>query len=123
MKFIEERQARASYDFALDTLSPEWNPVRALRAARGHPDAEIADVLLDQGIFAGVGNIIKNEVLFRTSTHPRTAVRDIPTRQLKAIVADARVFSERFLSCDGGSRSGRTSRFTDGVSARGAAVV
>ena len=97
LKFIEERQARASYDFALDTLSPAWDPVRALRAARGHPDAEIADVLLDQGIFAGVGNIIKNEVLFRTSTHPRTAVRDIPTRRLKAIVADARVFSERFL--------------------------
>jgi formamidopyrimidine-DNA glycosylase len=29
------------------------------------PDELIWDALLDQNVFAGVGNIIKNEVLFR----------------------------------------------------------
>ena len=97
VKFVEDERVRDTYDFAVDTLAPTWDPSRALREARRHPDAEIVDVLLDQSIFAGVGNIIKNEVLFRTRTHPRTRVRDIPPRRLKAIVADARTFSERFL--------------------------
>ena len=56
-----------------DTISPQtcW-PTTGTRAPRwrrrrAFPDAEIADVLLDQAIFGGVGNIIKNEVLFRTA--------------------------------------------------------
>jgi endonuclease-8 len=97
VKFLEPPDARAAYDFAADTLSPSWDPALALTRLRSHPDAEIADVLLDQGIFAGVGNIIKNEVLFRMRTHPQALVRDIGSRRLKAIVADARTFSQRFL--------------------------
>lgn len=97
LKLVEDADVQATYDFTVDTLSPTWDPRRALRQLRQHPDAEIADELLDQQIFAGVGNIIKNEVLFRTRTHPRTRVGDIPLPKLKAIVADARTFSERFL--------------------------
>jgi endonuclease-8 len=64
---------------------------------RAHPNAQIADVLLDQCIFGGVGNIIKNEVLFRTRTHPLTRIRDLRAPRLRAIIVDARVFSLRFL--------------------------
>jgi endonuclease-8 len=59
--------------------------------------AEIGDVLLDQEIFAGVGNIIKNEVLFRTRTSPFARIGQLSPRKLKAIIADARAFSFRFL--------------------------
>ena len=97
LKFIDLPRARGAYDFTVDTLSPVWDAARAVRQVRTHPDAEIADVLLDQTIFAGVGNIIKNEVLYRTRTNPRATVRTIPVRQLRAIVADVRVFSKRFL--------------------------
>ena len=51
-----------AYDFATDVMSDSWDPAAALRRMRGFPREEIADVLLDQTIFAGVGNIIKNEV-------------------------------------------------------------
>jgi len=54
-------------------------------------------VLLDQAIFAGVGNIIKNEVLFRTRTSPFAKVGRLSDTKVKAIVADARTFSLRFL--------------------------
>jgi endonuclease VIII len=97
LRFLETPRARDDYDFSVDTLSPSWDPRKALREMRKHPDAEVADVLLDQGVFAGVGNIIKNEVLFRMGVDPRTAVGDIPARLQRAIVADSRVFSERFL--------------------------
>jgi len=97
LRFLDTPSARDHYDFSVDILSDSWNPRAALRKARRHPDAEIADVLLDQNIFAGVGNIIKNEVLYRTRTSPFTRVRALQPRRLRAIVKDARVFSFRFL--------------------------
>jgi endonuclease-8 len=97
LKFIEGTDVKASYDFRVDVLSPTWDAAGALRKVRRFPSKQIADVLLDQSIFAGVGNIIKNEVLFRTRTSPFARVRDLPVSRLKAIVEDARTFSFRFL--------------------------
>ncbi len=97
LKFIEDADARREYDFTTDILSDTWDSAAALRRVRQWPRAEIADVLLDQTIFAGVGNIIKNEVLFRTRTSPFAKVGRLSVRKLKAIVADARAFSFKFL--------------------------
>ena len=97
VKFLEERHARDMYDFTANVMSDDWNRRTAMRKSRRHPHAEIADVLLDQSIFAGVGNIIKNEVLFRTRTSPFTLVQDLSSRRLRAIAEEARVFSFRFL--------------------------
>ena len=97
VKFVEDADARAAYDFSADIMSDEWDGRAALKRLRAFPQVEIADVLLDQAIFAGVGNIIKNEVLFRTRTSPFARVRNISTRKLRAIVTDARAFSFRFL--------------------------
>lgn len=97
LRFVEGADVKATYDFRADVLSSSWDPAGALRKLRRHPTAQIADVLLDQSIFAGVGNIIKNEVLFRTRTSPFARVRDLPSARVKAIVADARTFSFKFL--------------------------
>jgi endonuclease-8 len=97
VRFVEDANAKASYDFAADVMSDEWDGRAALAKVRAFPRAEIADVLLDQAIFAGVGNIIKNEVLFRTRVSPFAKVRNISDYKLRKIVADARVFSFRFL--------------------------
>ena len=97
VKFLEHGHARETYDFTVDVMSDVWNPRAALKKVRAFPDSEIADVLLDQDIFAGVGNIIKNEVLFRTRTSPFTSVRRLSARKLRAIAADARAFSFKFL--------------------------
>jgi endonuclease-8 len=97
VKFVEDAAARDSYDFSANVMSDEWSSRAALRKSKAFPHAEIADVLLDQAIFAGVGNIIKNEVLFRTRVSPLAKVGRLSDRKLRAIVADARVFSLRFL--------------------------
>jgi endonuclease-8 len=97
VKFVEDSHTRQSYDFTADVLADEWDPRAAIRKVHAFPRNEIADVLLDQAVFAGVGNIIKNEVLFRTRTSPFAKVKDIPERKLRRIVADARTFSFRFL--------------------------
>jgi endonuclease VIII len=97
VKFVEDPDAKSTYDFSADIMADEWDGRAALAKVRAFSRGEIADVLLDQAIFGGVGNIIKNEVLFRTRVNPFARVRDISDRKLRAIVADARTFSFRFL--------------------------
>jgi endonuclease-8 len=57
----------------------------------------VCDALLDQDIFAGVGNIIKNEVLFRIGVHPETEVGSLPPRKLGQMIREARNYSFDFL--------------------------
>jgi len=96
VKFLETRNAKASYDFTIDIMSPKWDDAKALKSIRAKPDFEIADVLLDQEIFAGVGNIIKNEVLWRVRIHPATKVKNITPAELKKLIAETRKFSTLF---------------------------
>ena len=96
VKFLETRNAKASYDFTIDIMSPNWDPDKAFESISAKPDAEIADLLLDQEIFAGVGNIIKNEVLWRVCIHPATKVKDILPSELKKLITETKKFSLLF---------------------------
>jgi endonuclease VIII len=96
VKFLETGRAKASYDFTIDIMSSKWDPERAFVSVSSKPNAEIADILLDQELFAGVGNIIKNEVLWRVRIHPETNVKDIPPTELKELIAETRKFSRLF---------------------------
>lgn len=96
VKFLETRNAKADYDFTVDIMSSKWDADQAFDTVSSKPGAEIADLLLDQEIFAGVGNIIKNEVLWRVHIHPQSKVRDIPPSELKELIAETRKFSLLF---------------------------
>ncbi|MEO6536850.1 MAG: endonuclease [Candidatus Paceibacterota bacterium] len=96
VKILETKNAKKEYDFSIDTMSKKWDPARAYKSVRAKPDEQIADVLLDQEIFAGVGNIIKNEVLSRMKIAPQHKVGDLSPAKIKAIVKDAQVYSHLF---------------------------
>jgi len=85
------------YDWTADVMSETWDPARALEKLYCLPDALACDVLLDQNIFAGVGNIIKNEVLFRIRLHPLSTMQEIPRELLMLLVEEARNYSFDFL--------------------------
>ena len=87
----------AAYDWSADVLSDAWDPVAARRKLRAMPDALVCDALLDQTVFSGVGNIIKNEVLFRIRVHPLSTVGAMPAPKLRALVEQARQYSFDFL--------------------------
>lgn len=84
------------YDWSTDVMSDLWNPAKARRKIKGLPKATVSDILMDQTIFAGVGNIIKNEVLFRIRVHPETTVAALPPRTLTALITEARNYSFDF---------------------------
>jgi len=86
-----------TYDWEADVLSDRWNPVKARKKLKAMPNTMVCDALLDQKIFSGVGNIIKNEVLYRIKLHPETRVKNIPSRILTRLIKEARQYSFDFL--------------------------
>lgn len=57
-----------------DILSPSYTAQagaeRLIERARTHPEDEIANVLLNQRVIAGLGNVYKSEVCFAAKVHP-----------------------------------------------------
>lgn len=85
------------YDWRSDVMSDQWDPALARKRLRAMPDTLVCDALLDQSLFGGVGNIIKNEVLYRIRVHPLSTVGALPARKLSELVAQARQYSFEFL--------------------------
>lgn len=85
------------YDWSADVLSPLWNAKAARKKVKALSGAMVTDVLLNQEIFSGVGNIIKNEILFRIKVHPESLVGALPPRKLTEMVREASAYSYEFL--------------------------
>ncbi|HYK55832.1 MAG TPA: endonuclease, partial [Flavisolibacter sp.] len=97
VKMIEEPLDEV-YDWKADVLSDAWDPKAAKQKLKAIPDTLVTDALLDQTIFSGVGNIIKNEVLYRIKVHPKTKVEDLPSKKLTELIKEARQYSFDFLT-------------------------
>jgi len=87
----------AVYDWSADVMSDSWDPAAARRKLKKAPDKLACDALLDQNVFAGVGNIIKNEVLFRIGVQPESRIGALPPRKLGEMIRQAREYSFDFL--------------------------
>jgi endonuclease-8 len=90
-----------------DVLSAEFSleaGVRALQErARTHPDDEIAVVLLNQRVMAGLGNVYKSEVAFAAGVNPFRQMRTITLREMERMVE----VSQRYMRAnvnDAGAR-------------------
>ena len=84
------------YDWRVDVMSRKWDAAYVRKLVREQPKETVADILLDQNIFAGVGNIIKNEVLFRLKLNPLTEVLTLKPKQVAALVEEAHRYSHQF---------------------------
>jgi endonuclease-8 len=86
------------YDWRADIMSDRWDPGLARAKLREMPHTLVCDALLDQTVFAGVGNIIKNEVLFRIRIHPLSTIGALSRYKLSELVEQARVYTFEFLA-------------------------
>lgn len=84
------------YDWEVDVMSEEWNATRARKALRLLKKTQVCDAVLNQNIFSGAGNIIRNEVLFRTRIHPASDVAARPARKLRDLGDQVRIYSFDF---------------------------
>ncbi|MFN1215938.1 DNA-formamidopyrimidine glycosylase family protein [Chryseobacterium kwangjuense] len=87
----------STIDWEADIMSDAWNPGKAEKKLKARPEMMVCDALMDQDIFSGVGNIIKNEVLFRIGVQPESLIGHLPSKKLKELIAEARNYSFDFL--------------------------
>lgn len=94
---ILEGDVNLHYDWEEDVMNENWNPEKAKRSLDKIPKQMICDALLEQNIFSGVGNIIKNEVLYRCKIHPESWVGKIPEKDIVSLIDESVVYSFQFL--------------------------
>jgi endonuclease-8 len=80
-----------------DPLSGEWDKERAIQNLMKFPEEKIGTVLLDQSAIAGVGNILRNEILFRAGMSPERKVKELTRDELERIADITKDLSEKFL--------------------------
>jgi endonuclease VIII len=85
------------YDWEADVMNVRWNSRKAIKKLTEEPNTLVCDALLDQQIFSGVGNIIKNEVLFRIRVHPLSKTGKLPSKKRTQLVQEAVRYSYQFL--------------------------
>jgi endonuclease-8 len=94
---ILEGDINLHYNWYEDVMNKNWSPEKAKESLDKIPNQMICDAVLDQNIFSGVGNIIKNEVLYRCYIHPESMVGKIPDDKLKEIIDECSIYSFQFL--------------------------
>jgi endonuclease-8 len=91
---IAQRRApmrgRAIASLGPDVLADAFDSRQAASRAQLHSTRSIADVLLDQGVASGIGNVYKSEVLFVHNVDPRTRVGALTADELDALYQTAR---------------------------------
>lgn len=97
IRMIEE-PLNEVYDWTGDVLNEGWDAKAAKKKLKAVPATMVTDALLDQTIFAGVGNIIKNEVLYRIKVHPQSLVGALPPKKLNEMIKVAVNYTYEFLA-------------------------
>ena len=92
-----------------DVLSDEFTVEGGVERMRGygeeHPEAEVAVVLLNQRVLAGLGNVYKSEVAFAAGVNPFRAMRTITDREMEVMVEKSQQWL-RANVIDGNSATG-----------------
>ena len=94
---IRERTLQAR--LSVDLLEPQADLTAIPTRARefGEPDAPMTDVLLDQRVACGIGNVYKSELLFLHRVHPLAPLVSVPDSALLALYRNAAVLLNRNL--------------------------
>jgi endonuclease VIII len=73
-----------------DLLAVGFDAEDAFKRARERPSEAIGDVMLNQRVMAGVGNVYKSEVLFTCGVNPFRPVSEVSDAELRNLIATAR---------------------------------
>lgn len=71
------------------TAAPPDLDALVARARAADPHRSVAELLLDQRVAAGIGNVYKSELLFLLRVHPWTATAAVPDDALRGLFACA----------------------------------
>lgn len=75
-----------------DLLQEDFDAQKAMERILEHADEEIAVVLLNQLVMAGIGNVFKSEICFACGVHPFRRVLSLTQKELRDLVHTSQKF-------------------------------
>ncbi|MDO0925425.1 DNA-formamidopyrimidine glycosylase family protein [Streptomyces sp. TG1A-8] len=87
-------EERAVGHLGPDLLGPDWDPERALANLLADPARPLGEALLDQRVFAGIGNVYKSELCFLLGVTPWLPVGALPADRAANLLALAKKLLE-----------------------------
>lgn len=96
------------YDWRVDILNKDFDSKYVKTLLKNEADKTIDDVLMDQRIFSGVGNKIRNEALYRAGIHPLSVTGKIPVAKITGLIKEVVKYAKLFykeLENDGINKS------------------
>lgn len=92
----EKKELEDLYDWRTDILSKQYDKRYVKKLLKEKGNKKIEEVLMDQKIFTGVGNIIRNEALYRASIHPLSVVEKIPAEKISKLINEVLAYAKLF---------------------------
>ncbi len=92
-------------DLGPEPLSPAFTLKKFTEQIYKRPVGKIKQVLMDQTIIAGIGNIYSDEILWEASVHPESIVSKIPPEKLSAIYKAMKLILKKGIDFGGDSMS------------------
>lgn len=80
-----------------DPLSNDWDRRKAIENLLKLKNEKIGVVLLNQSVIAGVGNILRNEILFRAGVNPEREIQSLTGDEIERILEICESISKEFL--------------------------
>ncbi|XP_060936007.1 endonuclease 8-like 3 [Limanda limanda] len=99
IRLTEDCEQRVRAMESLDVCSSKFSFSQSEKAVRSQSGRRLCDVLMDQAVMPGVGNIIKNEALFDSGLHPGVKVQQLADEQIHHLVKMTRDFTLLFYKC------------------------
>ncbi len=81
-----------------DPLREDFSADEFWRRLDARPGRRIGEAILDQSVLAGVGNILRNEILFRSHIRPAARVRELSNSQRADLLHWTLELCERWLN-------------------------
>ena len=83
--------------------------LRAKKSGRTRPNGRLSgrvkNVLMDQSVVSGIGNIYSDEILFETSVHPETNINILSDKKLGEFWKEAKIVLKKGIKFGGDSTS------------------
>lgn len=88
--------AEETYDWRTDILHNDFDAAFVKTLLKKHASEPIDDVLMDQEVFTGVGNKIRNEALYLAGIHPLSITGKIPAAKITALIKKVVSYAKQF---------------------------
>jgi len=91
-----DKPLNETYDWEVDILSPKFKSAHVKQLLKQQATKTIDDVLMNQDIFSGVGNKIRNEALYRAGIHPQSITGKIPAAKITTLINEVVKYAKLF---------------------------